>query len=267
MPGRIFVVAFSADGSCSRPAAASTARARCASTRRTTASGCRSSTGQKGGVFAVAFSPDGKAVASAGFDGVVRLNDPTTGKLVKEFVPVPGLKADDGGEVTPLSAPAASVARRRASRRADGRLTHTIRGNDIMITPFGSSADLFRRCSWPRPCCPRPAAAPGESCRPAPRSSSSRRSPPPSRSRSPSTTPNCSSSAQLDNGERIDVTRMATVDTPGQPGQGHRRPAWFGPSADGTGELKFTVAGQSVDGPGQGERPEGETRRSASSAT
>jgi WD40 repeat protein len=49
--------------------------------------------GQKGGVFAVAFSPDGKAVASAGFDGVVRLNDPTTGKLIKEFIPVPGLKS------------------------------------------------------------------------------------------------------------------------------------------------------------------------------
>lgn len=45
--------------------------------------------GQKGAVYAVAFRPDGKEVASAGFDGVVRLNDPATGKLLKEFVPVP----------------------------------------------------------------------------------------------------------------------------------------------------------------------------------
>ena len=37
----------------------------------------------------MAFSPDGKQVASAGFDGVVRLNDPATGKLIKEFVAVP----------------------------------------------------------------------------------------------------------------------------------------------------------------------------------
>jgi WD40 repeat protein len=45
--------------------------------------------GQKGAVYAVAFRPDGQQVASAGFDGVVRLNDPRTGKLIKEFVPVP----------------------------------------------------------------------------------------------------------------------------------------------------------------------------------
>jgi WD40 repeat protein len=45
--------------------------------------------GQKGGVFALAYRPDGKQVASAGFDGVVRFNDVETGKLVKEFVPVP----------------------------------------------------------------------------------------------------------------------------------------------------------------------------------
>jgi mono/diheme cytochrome c family protein/DNA-binding beta-propeller fold protein YncE len=40
-------------------------------------------------VYAVAFRPDGKLVATAGFDGIVRLSDPITGKLVKEFVPVP----------------------------------------------------------------------------------------------------------------------------------------------------------------------------------
>jgi WD40 repeat protein/mono/diheme cytochrome c family protein len=45
--------------------------------------------GIKTPVYAVAFRPDGKLVATAGFDGLVRLTDPATGKLVKEFVPVP----------------------------------------------------------------------------------------------------------------------------------------------------------------------------------
>ncbi len=40
-------------------------------------------------VFAVAFHPNGQAVASAGFDGIVRLHDPLTGKLIREFTPVP----------------------------------------------------------------------------------------------------------------------------------------------------------------------------------
>ncbi len=45
--------------------------------------------GEHGAVYAVAYRPDGRQVASAGFDGIVRLNDPQTGKLIKEFVPVP----------------------------------------------------------------------------------------------------------------------------------------------------------------------------------
>jgi WD40 repeat protein len=45
--------------------------------------------GQQGAVYSVAYRPDGKQVASAGFDGKVRLNDPDTGKLLKEFLPVP----------------------------------------------------------------------------------------------------------------------------------------------------------------------------------
>jgi WD40 repeat protein len=45
--------------------------------------------GQHGAIYAVAFSKAGNVVASAGFDGVVRLNDATTGALVKEFTPIP----------------------------------------------------------------------------------------------------------------------------------------------------------------------------------
>ena len=54
-------------------------------------SGARLSTlaGQKGAVYAAVFSRDGKTVATSGFDGVVRLNDAKTGKLIKEFVSVP----------------------------------------------------------------------------------------------------------------------------------------------------------------------------------
>jgi WD40 repeat protein len=45
--------------------------------------------GQGGGVFTVTFRADGKQVASGGFDGMVRINDATTGELIKSFVPVP----------------------------------------------------------------------------------------------------------------------------------------------------------------------------------
>jgi len=45
--------------------------------------------GVKSAMYAVAFRPDGAQVASAGFDGAVRLNDANNGKLIREFVPCP----------------------------------------------------------------------------------------------------------------------------------------------------------------------------------
>ena len=56
--------------------------------------------GQGGPIYTVAFRPDGKEIASGGFDGLVYLNDPQTGKLIKQFVPVPldSASADKGGK-------------------------------------------------------------------------------------------------------------------------------------------------------------------------
>jgi WD40 repeat protein len=42
----------------------------------------------QGGVYAVTFRPDGKVLAAGGADGIVRLINPDTGSVVKEFAPV-----------------------------------------------------------------------------------------------------------------------------------------------------------------------------------
>jgi WD40 repeat protein len=88
MPGRLYALGFNQDGS--RFAAGSsyngTGEVRVYDTSDGKRVACQ---GQKGAVYAVAFRPDGKAVASAGFDGLMRLNDPQTGKLLREFNPCP----------------------------------------------------------------------------------------------------------------------------------------------------------------------------------
>jgi WD40 repeat protein len=45
--------------------------------------------GHKGTIHAIAFRPDGKQIATAGFDGAVRLYDLPSGALAKTFTPVP----------------------------------------------------------------------------------------------------------------------------------------------------------------------------------
>ncbi len=92
MPGRVESVSFSPDGKLFAAGSCSGTSGEVRVYEVDTAKRLAKFDGIKGGVFTVAFSPDGKTVASAGFDGAVHLNDPLTGKLLKAFVPVPGLK-------------------------------------------------------------------------------------------------------------------------------------------------------------------------------
>ena len=88
-PGRLFDVAYSPDGE--RIVAGSSFNGTGEVRVYNTADGklVAKLAGQEGGVYAVVFSADGKVVASGGFDGVARLNDAATGKLIKTFTPVP----------------------------------------------------------------------------------------------------------------------------------------------------------------------------------
>ena len=85
MPGRIYDAHFNADGS--RFVVGSSLDGTGEVRVYETDSGKLLSKleGQHGPVYAVSFSTSGKVVASAGFDGLVRLNDADTGKLIKEF--------------------------------------------------------------------------------------------------------------------------------------------------------------------------------------
>ena len=83
--GAIFGLAFSPDGS--RIAVAGAADE---VPIYQTETGERTATckGHKG-TYAVAFSPDGEQLATGGFDGKVRICEVKSGKLVRDFVPVP----------------------------------------------------------------------------------------------------------------------------------------------------------------------------------
>lgn len=47
-----------------------------------------------GGVYSVSFSPDGKTVAAAGQDGMIRMIDAATGRITREFLSVPLRKGE-----------------------------------------------------------------------------------------------------------------------------------------------------------------------------
>ncbi len=89
LPGRLFAVKFSPDGA--RIVAGSSNDGKGEVRIYQVADGklVSSFQGEHGPVYALAYRNDGKAVASAGFDGSVRINNPDDGKLLREFVPVP----------------------------------------------------------------------------------------------------------------------------------------------------------------------------------
>jgi WD40 repeat protein len=89
LPGRIFAVKFSPDGNRIVAGSSSDGKGEVRVFNAADAKQVSVFAGERGPIYALAYRPDGKAVASAGFDGVVRINNPDDGKLITEFVPVP----------------------------------------------------------------------------------------------------------------------------------------------------------------------------------
>jgi mono/diheme cytochrome c family protein/outer membrane protein assembly factor BamB len=87
--GRIFDVAFNADGSRFVAGSSKDGAGEVRVYQTDDGKVVSRCEGQQGGVYAVAFRQDGLQVASAGFDGVVRINDVATGKLITQFVVQP----------------------------------------------------------------------------------------------------------------------------------------------------------------------------------
>ena len=89
LPGRIYSVQYSPDGG--RIVAGSSSDGTGAIHVYNAETGqliCRYD-GHPGPIYTVRFSRDGKRVAAAGFSGKVLLMDAQTGRLIKEFIPVP----------------------------------------------------------------------------------------------------------------------------------------------------------------------------------
>ncbi len=90
LPGRVFAVCYNADGS--RIAAAGSLDGHGEARVYQAGDGKLVSKFELAncGLYAIGYRPDGKALAVGGFDGMVRLIDPETGKPIREFLAAPG---------------------------------------------------------------------------------------------------------------------------------------------------------------------------------
>jgi mono/diheme cytochrome c family protein len=89
MSGRIHVIAFQPDGAQFAAGSSLDGKGQVWVYETATAKVLSKLECEFSAIYTLAYSPDGKQIASAGFDGMVRLSDPTNGKVTKEFVGVP----------------------------------------------------------------------------------------------------------------------------------------------------------------------------------
>jgi WD40 repeat protein len=89
MPGRIFAVRFSPDGNRVVAGTSYNGKGEVRVYETATAKPVSTFKNINGPVYAIAYHPNGTVVASAGFEGIVHLNDPANGASIRDFVPVP----------------------------------------------------------------------------------------------------------------------------------------------------------------------------------
>ncbi|MBI2806135.1 MAG: PD40 domain-containing protein [Planctomycetes bacterium] len=89
MQGRIFAAKFSPDGSRVVAGSSSDGKGEVRVFETDTGKSVSTFKGINGPIYALAYHPSGSVIASAGFEGVVHLNDAATGALIRDFVPVP----------------------------------------------------------------------------------------------------------------------------------------------------------------------------------
>jgi len=88
MPGRVFGVAFSADGTKIAAGSSSDGVGQIRVYKADDGAVLWQVDVPEGGIYAVDFSPDGSTVVAGGFDGDVRLLSAADGKLIKRFTPI-----------------------------------------------------------------------------------------------------------------------------------------------------------------------------------